>query len=100
MASCEHSNEPSGLIKGGEFLDCVTLTFSRNTVPLRDTYLYAATVLFSFLLFSVALFLVTDIYFMWEVRILEIYQKYSSVCAESHFRIYHPFWHLHVCVPC
>jgi len=36
-------------------------------MPHRGTYLYAATVLFSLLLFPVVSFLVTDIYFMWEV---------------------------------
>ena len=45
----------------------VGITFSRNTVPRRGTYLYAATILFSLLLFPVLSFLVTDIYFVWEV---------------------------------
>jgi hypothetical protein len=50
----------------GNFL-AVALTFSRNTVPHRGTYLYAATVLFSLLLFPIVSFLVTDIYFMCEM---------------------------------
>jgi len=30
--SCEHDNQPSGSIKGREFLDCVTISFSRWTL--------------------------------------------------------------------
>jgi hypothetical protein len=48
VGSCEHGNEPSGLMKGGECIDCTTFTVSRNILPCRGIYGYASTVLFSF----------------------------------------------------
>jgi hypothetical protein len=37
--SCDHGNEPSGSIKGGNFLTSLaTVSFSRRTVPSVDTY--------------------------------------------------------------
>jgi hypothetical protein len=32
VGPCEHGNEPSGSIKGGEFLDSVIISFSRRTL--------------------------------------------------------------------